>query len=676
MAQVFDITGELRALFEQSATQYKVEGLAGDFDAMFGPEDPVKIAAREAKRLQRAKKKHGDDFVPMTEEEKRASRKKAREAEKAARDQARLEHIAVIDFETDPFDAELRERIFPFTACMLGDGIENPFEIWDEDEDNFVRKVLEMIESLPGSYTIYAHNGGKFDFMFLISKLRGKVAFKGRGIMTAKVGRHELRDSLHLIPEKLSAYRKDPFDYEKMRKANRNAHRDEILAYQRADCVYLFEIVKDFLTRYGFKISIGQAAMSLLKRDYPECENISERTDAWLRGDDKKPGFFYGGRVECIQGAGRWHGSFKLYDVNSMYPAVMAGLRHPVGKKYIPRKGEPGDDTFFVDVTCYSNGAFPTKIKGEGTCFPKAFGRYKVSIYEYRMAEKLGLISNVTINYVVDCETSTTFAKFVEPLYSGRQLAKAHLKTLEAAGDKESADYIGTKKDDIFLKLLQNNGYGKFCTNPRKFREHFLTDPDDEPDEETESWGLFDPHTMEKLAHQPEMTNKDFAIWSRPTERRHYFNVGTGASITGAARAKLMEAKFHAIDPIYCDTDSLICRDLPNIELHPTNLGAWDCEAELDYVVVAGKKTYAYTGPKLKKPVVKSKGTAGVTIADIELLVDGQEIVIKAKAPTLTKSGSQLYIDRTIRSTVKKGGHDGGSNKGHSTHGRVKSARA
>ena len=55
--------------------------------------------------------------------------------------------------------------------------------IWEDHEEKFVDEVLSAIENLPGKYTVYAHNGGKFDYMFLLHRLRGFVSFKGRGLM-------------------------------------------------------------------------------------------------------------------------------------------------------------------------------------------------------------------------------------------------------------------------------------------------------------------------------------------------------------------------------------------------------------------------------------------------------------------------------------------------------------
>ena len=165
--------------------------------------------------------KRGRKFAnKVTRLSKQESNDKARAGSRAARKRC----IAVLDMETDPFDENTKSPIFPFVAELYSDQF-GSIVIWEETFDLFVLKVVTAIESLPDNYIIYAHNGGKFDWLFIVSKIRGIVKFKGRSIMVAKIGNHELRDSLHLLPEKLAAWKKDVFDYNKLKKKNRNAHK-------------------------------------------------------------------------------------------------------------------------------------------------------------------------------------------------------------------------------------------------------------------------------------------------------------------------------------------------------------------------------------------------------------------------------------------------------------------
>lgn len=563
--------------------------------------------------------------------------KQRKDRQRATERELKLQCVAVLDMETDRFNADENADVKPFCAVLHSDNFE-PIVVWENDPVKFVEKLMEVFDGLPDPYTIYAHNGGKFDFMFLIHRIRGRVSFKGRGIMSAKIGRHEIRDSYHLIPEKLANYKKDDFDYTKLDRKHREKYKDEIIQYCKNDCKYLLDIVKSFLREHGFKISIGQAAMYELRKFY-NVKRLGANSDAFLRN------YFFGGRVECLQGRGRWRGKFKLIDVNSMYPDVMANEEHPIGNEYICRRGKPGPDTVFLDLNCRNRGALVKRGENNETSANIKYGRFFTTIHEYRMALKYGLIDRVQINNLVDCRERSNFSLFVIPKYEKRIETKPILKALEKEGKKESYEYNEIKKDDMFTKYLLNNAYGKFAQNPRRFKESYITDIGQRPPEGDE-WGDL-----------PIFESREYAIWERPALIRGFNNVGTAASITGAARAKLMEAIQLAVDPIYCDTDSLICRDVQGIELHPTKLGAWDLESEFEEVIICGKKLYACKDANLPdghkdKIKIRSKGASGLVWGDFLQMLDDQIVEKVNKGVTMTKRGDQFYMRRKIRATA------------------------
>jgi DNA polymerase elongation subunit (family B) len=600
------------------------------FAALIVPAAPVK----------RGRPAIGDKAMTSTESSRKSRRPKQME---------RHENIAILDMETDPFDdlkAKIAkgeklgedDQIKPFLAVLYSDNFD-PVVIWNEDFEKFVSELIAAIEALPERYTIYAHNGGKFDFMFLIKRMRGFVKFKGRGIMSANIGGHELRDSFHIIPEKLANWKKDDFDYTKLRRGTREQHRAETIKYCIADCRYLLEIVKKFVHDFGLKISIGQAAMTELKKEYKNVASLGQNMDAYLRR------YFFGGRVECLAGRGIFEGAYKLYDVNSMYPYVMANFQHPIGSEYLIRSGGPvGKFTRFVEIECDNYGGLVKRSENNETSATDEHGTYLTTIWEYQTALKYNLIDNVRIIRCLDCVEATDFSRFVNPLYDKRQLVKQLLPTLTEG----SAAHDDARKDDIFYKLILNNAYGKFAQNPRRFKESYITDCDERPPADEIGFGDF-----------PAFRNEDYAIWERPCPSFRFNNVGTAASITGAARAVLMEAIQLAVDPIYCDTDSLICKSLDGLELHNSKLGAWKLEKELDAVIIAGKKLYAYKVAGLDdcdkgRIKVRSKGASGLTWNDLEQLLDDQIITSMNKGVTITKHGHQYYMQRRIRATTPR----------------------
>lgn len=568
---------------------------------------------------------------------------------------AKLRDLAVLDFETDPFDDATKAEILPF-VCELYSDTFGSIVIWDDEFNSFIAKVVAAIEALPNSYTIYAHNGGKFDYLFLVRHLRGVVKFKGRAIMACKIGNHELRDSLHILPEKLAAWKKDHFDYSKMKRTSRHKFKQEILDYLHSDCVYLFDIIKSFVKEFGLKISIGQAAFAELKKSY-KVSNVTEQTDEFMRR------YFFGGRVECIAGRGLFHSvsqreGYKLYDVNSMYPAVMANFEHPTSNEYNWRRGAPSEDTVFVDVECRNDGAFVSRTGDLEAAPVNGRGRFYTSIHEFRIAIKHKLISEVDIIGVVDCLQRTNFAKFIVPMYDRRRAGKVTMEQLRIAGREDSTEFEELKKQDLFLKYLLNNAYGKFAQNPRNFKEYYYTDADQMPDAE---WMQDILLGTEEIRHQfgmPIERTDEFAIWAKPSPGRRYNNVGTAASITGASRAVLLDAMQNALDPIYCDTDSLIARRLDNVTIDVSKLGAWKIEQEFDDVIIAGKKLYAckvkgYPDGHDKRVKVRCKGASAPKWQDFERLLAGEVIETLNRAPTITRTGQQYYMRRRIRATAQ-----------------------
>src|SRR5581483_5077156 len=282
---------------------------------------------------------------------------------------------------------------------------------------------------------------------------------------------------------------------------------------------------------------------------------------------------------------------------------------------------------------------------------------------------KYDLIERVKINWCIDFEERSDFSKFVLPLYAKRQETKTRLKTL-TPGTRE---YNDTKKDDIFFKLILNNAYGKYAQNPRRFKECFITDPECEPENDctgcVEGWTKTDGWHVSPEGNNyrciswgplPHFKCAEYWIWQRPQTHLRFNNVATAASITGAARAVLMEAIALADDPIYCDTDSVIARNLGPLPLHDSDLGSWKIEHAIDEIIVAGKKLYACKvagvpdGHK-DRVRIKSKGVSGLTWRDLERALNDEMIEIYSNSLTLNRYGDNFYMRRNVRATAAHG---------------------
>lgn len=539
--------------------------------------------------------------------------------------------IAILDMETDPFDNDNQNDIYPFLAVLYsGDFC---YVIWQENWQRLIEELLGLIESLNGRYLIYAHNGGRFDYMFLVHKLRGQVSFKGRSLMSAKIGQHELRDSLHIIPEALeNAAGKERIDYGWFTKRERQKHRTEIIEYCISDCKYAFGIVSAFIERFGTPLTIGQAAIRELRKEY-DVARLSDGTDALFRK------WFLGGRVDCF-GSGLFSGDFRVYDVNSMYPSVMANYPHPIGSDFLVND-RIRSNTVFITLECNNYGAFLSRKEHGGLTSQLRHGVFHTTIWEYEVAMRHGLISNSKIIQTVEFNKFSDFSKFVIPLYEGRKRVRELKKKAEQSGDQ----YMARKyaQDEKFMKYLLNNAYGKFAQNSRRWKNYFISDPNDKPD-------------IEELSDIPEVLNNDYWIWSKPCPDLRFNNVATAASITGAARSVLLDALVASHSPLYCDTDSIICSRLDDsVKIDAFELGAWDLEAKANMFIGAGKKLYGYHMPDKEPPKdyhIRAKGMNGVTWQDLLDISHGKVLSKTMNAPTLTKDGAQHYITRELRNTV------------------------
>lgn len=575
---------------------------------------------------------------PMAPLERKRKQRQREADEKLAR-------IAVLDLETDPFDKGC--EVHPFVGELyFGPDVE-PIIIWEDDREKFISQLYDTIEALPDRYTIYAHNGGRFDFKFLLHKIRGEVKFKGNGIMQCHIGAHELRDSFDIIPAPLAAYKKDEFDYTKLKQHKRHKYRHEILDYLHADCVYLREVIIDFIKRYGHTLTMGTAAFKALKKVH-KVASLSMHHDDYLRD------YFFGGRVECLQGAGHFVGDYKLYDVNSMYPYVMAYFDHPIDTNF-NICNRITDDTVFLRIECDNYGAFVGRDEN-GSLTPNiSRGIFNTTIHEYRAAMELGLIANARLHHCIEFARQENFADFILPLYDERQNKKIALKNDE--------DTSQLKRDILLLKLLMNSTYGKFAQNPRKFKDHFYADFNEAPPGDIigpfqvaadDDSGIWEKHSDYIDYDNPA---NSFTIWEKVIcqDDMRFNNVATAASITGAARATLMRAIHAAHDPIYCDTDSIICQHLPMAADDSDALGDWTREETIAECLIAGKKLYGYDGPFLDEPKIKAKGASDLTWQEMQKIIDGVTVDSVKRAPTISRTGVQQPMRREIKLTCEPG---------------------
>lgn len=520
--------------------------------------------------------------------------------------------LAVIDYETDPF--EFGEVPAPFVAGFYEIG--NYLEFWGAD---CVQQLVDYLGTREDPLLIYAHNGGKFDFFFMLAHLENPLKVINGRIASCRIGPHELRDSYAILPIPLSAYKKDEVDYSTFKRDVRHLHRPAISKYLKADCVYLYDLVLAFLNRFGEKLTIGGTAIAELRKYHP-FENQRERHDTRMRA------FYFGGRCEAFD-TGVFSGDWKIYDVNSMYSHVMHSMDHPTGSEYLMQWGGIVDKRgrisgvadcpmYFAHIECQQQGAFPTRVDNRPLDFNRPSGEFWVTSHELRAAMDTRRVQNIRVIDVTAPRKVVRFAEFVQVFMAEKIRAK-----------KE-----GDRVAEIFSKLILNSSYGKFAQNPDKYFNYVIQGPDDEmPD---------DPELEIYLAHET-----GARVWRKPAKAHQYLDVATAASITGAARSVLMRALAVARRPMYCDTDSIICEQL-GAEIDATKLGAWKLEATGDTLAIAGKKLYALkSGAKLVKKAHKG---ALLNSDDIFRLARGGTAVWRNDAPSFSLAKGVSFVEREL----------------------------
>ncbi len=534
-----------------------------------------------------------------------------RGAKKAARRLKRK--VAVIDFETDPF--KYGRIPHPFCCEFYSDDITQVF--WGPD---CADQLAEWLEKQEQAYLIYAHNGGKFDFHFLLKYIENPALIIKTRIVSAKLFHHEIRDSFAILPVPLRDYDKMEFDYSKMEPHCREKNKAEILEYLHSDCLNLFALVHSFVERFGPRLTIGGTAIREIQKLHP-FQKSGSRHDKVFRD------YYFGGRVQCFQ-TGIIRGPVKLVDRNSMYPAAMAEKLHPINGRFDYGDTMPDnfDMPFFVKFRGRNNNALPCLDDDGSLTFTRRDGIFYACSHELEVALEHNLVQ---IDEVLECLVSTqaiSFREFVELHYNLKSEAKAE----------------GDKITELFEKLLLNSGYGRTGINPANFAD-WIIHRDFGNDEELIEQGYTQTADYEVVE-----------LWSRPAQikEEQYCDVAIAASITSASRANLLQNLQLAIEPMYCDTDSIMCREFTG-DTDKYRLGAWDEEKITENVAIAGKKLYAmYSDDALTQFKGTKRGNGQYQCAKCKLAFSNpkkhREHQLECKVKLSSKGGS-LNLDEIVR---------------------------
>ena len=535
--------------------------------------------------------------------------------------------IMVADCETDPFK---RMRVpEPFLWGFYDGSAYHQFT----DTDAAMLWLMEQ------DCVCYAHNGGKFDWHFILPWLGeydDVMLINGR-LAKFQLGLAECRDSYNLLPVPLAAYKKDEIDYSIFEADRRKLPKnwEAITRYLKSDCVYLWELITQFVERYGLQMTQAGASMRQWKAiskansgpDVPRTDEQFYETFA---------PFYYGGRVECFR-SGVIDTAFGVYDINSAYPRAMLE-KHPYSDNYAIDAGfAKGAD--FYRVRCVSRGAFP--FRGEGGAGGANFGltfpadsverEYTITKWELSAALDTGTITNVEYLESITFVGHVDFADYVNHFYEARKACKA-------AGDEAGS---------LFAKLFMNSLYGKFAANPKHYKDFMIV-----PmsvicalDGDADGWrfsGELGPWGLAEKDLEP--------------HRRRYYNVATGASITGYVRAMLWRAIHASKGMLYCDTDCIVAEAPGASVVLGDEIGQWKHEGDFDRAGIGGKKLYIFRGVPDAKGKRKYKiASKGVRLSPAQLwkVAAGGSVTYIPEVPTFSAKSAPRFNKRRVVNTAR-----------------------
>jgi hypothetical protein len=520
--------------------------------------------------------------------------------------------IIAVDCETDPFRYGRAPKPF---AWGYYDGETYEYFWGDDSTERFIDYIKDEDDAI-----IYAHNGGKFDFFFILKHLDADVMMINGRIAKATLfdGRVEIRDSYLILPLPLAAHDKDVIDYIKMERDKRELHKQEILRYLQKDCTSLWDWIKQFRDQFGGGLTLAGAAFKELKKTGYPAEATSEKFDNVLRP------FYQGGRVQCLE-VGAFNEPLQYVDINSAYPYAMT-FKHWQGSGYSETYRLPKDDngSFFIVLDAISRGALPYRDKTK-TYYPidDVVRTYSTSGWEVLAGLRTNTLDIKKIHRVYKPLFKISFGEYVDKFFKLKQGA-------EERGDKTLR---------TFAKLMLNSCYGKFGQDGRNFEKFCILPYGDVPPLYKDKRGEF--QRWESYSEAQDY----LSIFSRPDPVDRFYNVATAASVTGFVRAYWWENACKSEGVIYGDTDSMLCRKFGG-EIGD-KLGQWKLEANITEAYIAQRKMYAMLTDKGTHKVA-SKGVR-LTYEQIKNgVITGENIDFEKDAPAFSIKFGARFTPRTI----------------------------
>jgi hypothetical protein len=549
-----------------------------------------------------------------------------------------------------------------------------------------IKSFLDYVVKGKKDRVIFAHNGGGFDFNFVLQDvicgasrkdyLLEQVMPRGATFLSIKISHKktkieiEFRDSLAMLPFSLKALTesfqtecaKGEWDHKNRVKVYDD---EELTEYLKADCVGLYQVLDKYfnwpmIKGAGVAYTVASQALKVFRTFLDDrIPGCSTNVDLFVRKA------YFGGRTEIFKPyfKGEKNNMLHVFDVNSLYPATMRMCDFPTQFRFFTKKYLPHELGFYEAEVEVPEGMYVPPLgvmisideddkqvhyaadssKGK-FIFPT--GRFKGvwSTVELNYAKKLGVKIISTGKGAIFKNGGRIFQKYVDSLYSIRKKAP-----------KDSVD-------SFIVKLILNSSYGRFGLN--LLREKLIFDDGVSPGIPSD----YEFNTGETINGVPVI-----ARFLRQEEMINSFsNVAIAAWVTANARITMhKEYVKHQDELYYTDTDSIFTAKQ---EESSPELGKFKYEYSAKEACFLLPKTYALEGIEgltdKKGDIIRAKAVIkginkealkmrNVGINDLLSLLEGDFKRLKtpllplvfqldarfAKVKTAMRKGTFLYVE-------------------------------
>lgn len=485
-------------------------------------------------------------------------------------------------------------------------------ETWNYDNEE---KMVDAILAFDG--TIWAHNGGRYDGLWLAEHiikrgLHAKIGLAGQRIVSLEVNKLKVRDSFALIPFALKlaskmgggskqetglpcVCSKDCGGYCSIKRVMSVRDRDKLIEYLKNDLIVskdMLYALKEFAVEHDLDLcgTIGSSAYSTVSRE------LKIRPAKW-RSEDYAfvRDAYYGGRTQVFRH--KSHAGFRI-DVNSAYIAALSKLSVPIGQR---NKTESPSETQ-RDYESGKDGVLQCTVYVPYTHIPPLPVRTP-SRLAYPVGQISGTWTTLELAYAVSTgvqilnfgrgifwdDRETVFKDFEQRIWDIRA----------AAGPKTAFGQ--------WIKWFANSQTGKFAQHPlvdvveiNPEREELETFCPASRKCKGKHWDGAPccPHKCTRVCGIWNEVDRVGNIWSKKQWRMaDCAHIEWAAFLTAYQRIylhrQLVDDGHNGLTAVYCDTDSIYSTVPRSMDIG-TGLGEWKEEGKYHNFVAIAPKTYSY----------------------------------------------------------------------------------